>query len=217
MPDDAVEMRAGSFSLTGRPRITVLGVPFAHVQLPDGDDLYLTDYGAPFAGHLLPQSYWTDRAWFADHNRKLPGTSTLYKIMTKAVAGRSIDIVLKWNRMGQDIPGRTQTSDLAGAKFNSPFEEFSLLLELRNTKFESPGVIYTHKPLGIYVPGQHVEVDRLGRKRYVIEAIQRNHTEVTLDINRRYAVSYEWIRGDAAVDPFEAGLLDRETLARFIE
>jgi len=218
MSDDAVEMRADhSFNLAGRPRLTVLGVPYVHAQLPDGDDLYLTDYGAPLAGLLLPQNYWTDRTWFDDHHRKLPGTSTLYKITTKAVADRSIDVVLKWNRMGQDIPGRTQTSDLTGAKFNSPFEEFSLLLELRNTRSESPGVIYTHKPLAIYVPGQHVEADRLGRRPYMIEAIQKNHTEVALDINRRYAVIYEWIRGIDAVDAFEAGLLDREALAHFIE
>ena len=58
--------------------------------------------------------------------------------------------------MGQDIPGKTEASDLTGAEFNSPFEEFSLLLELRNTRFESPG---------IRTPNLRLWRDRDGRKR----------------------------------------------------
>ncbi len=217
MHEDAAQMQGNFLRLAEHPRITVLGVEFVHVQLPGGDDLYLTDHGRPFADQLLPQNYWTDQAWFASHSTKLPGTSTLYRIATKPVAGRSIDVVLKWNRMGQDIPGETAASDLAGAEFNSPFEEFSLLLELRNTRFESPGAVYTHKPLAIYVPGAYVDLDRLGRRAYKIEAMQRSHREVTLDINRQYAVIYEWTRGIDAAEALERGLLDEEALMRLME
>ena len=203
--------------LARQPRIRVLGVKYAHLGLDDGDDLYITtEYGLGFWEQLLPKNYWTDEDWFSAHNVKLPGTSALYKIRTKEVAGLAKDIVLKWNRMGQDIPGATEASDLAGAKFNSPFEEFSLLVELRNARHESPGRLYTHKPLAIYVPKDYVEPERLGRKQYRIDAIQKNHEEVNLDINRQYAVIYEWIKGMDAAEAIEAGLLDQETLTHLM-
>ncbi len=217
MRDETVEMRPGLLDPADHPRISVLGVEFVHVQLPGDDDLYITDYGLPFARLLLPQNYWTDSTWSAAHRTKLPGTSTVYRITTKQVAGRSMELVLKWNRMGQDIPGRTQTSDLTGAEFNSPFEEFSLMLELRNTRRESPGVVYTHKPLAIYVPGKHVESDLLGRRSYRIQAMQRSHAEVTLDLNRQYAVIYEWIKGIDAAEARRRGLLDDDALRRLLE
>lgn len=200
------------------PRIAVLGVEYVHMGLDDGDDLYITtEYGLPFWEQLLPENHCTDEHWFAAHSVKLPGTSALYKIRTKEAGGLSKDIVLKWNRMGQDIPGATEASDLAGAKFNSPFEEFSLLVELRNARYESPGRLYTHRPLAIYVPRDYVERERLGRKQYRIDAIQRNHEEVKLDINRQYAVIYEWIKGMDAAEASEAGLLDQEALTHLTE
>ncbi len=182
-----------------QPRVSVFGVDYLHLQMDDGSDLYVTEYGLPFVGHLLPHNHFADQDWFAAHSVRLPGTSTLYKITTKEIGGHSKEIVLKWNRMGQDIPGETEASDLSGAAFNSPFEEFSLVIELRNTRPEIPSGFFIHKPLAIYVPRKYVEIDRLGRKRYKIEAIQRNHKEVMLDPNRGYAVLYEWIEGlDAA-------------------
>ena len=199
-----------------RPSIAVMGVEYLHLQLEDGSDLYLTEYGRPFSGHLLPENHWADKDWFTAHRVKLHGTSAIYKVRTKEVAGISKDIVLKWNRMGQDIPGETEASDLAGAKFNSPFEEFSLVIELRNTRYETPGQLYTHKPLGIYVPRQYVEAERMGRKRYILDAVQKAHEQITLDMNRRYAVIYEWIKGVDAAEAFKAGLFDGETMRGLI-
>ena len=173
----------------------MFGVGYLHLQMDDGSDLYVTRYGLPSLRHLLPHNYWTDKDWFAEHSVRLPGTSTVYRIMTKEIDGISKEIVLKWNRMGQDIPGETQALDLSSAAFNSPFEEFSLVIELRNTRPEIPGGFSIHKPLAIYVPRKYVEMDRLGRKRYKIEAIQKNRQEVMLDPNRQYAVLYEWIEG----------------------
>ena len=213
-PAKIASRRAG---LAEHQRIVVLGVEYVHVLLTGGDDLYLTEYGLPFAQHLLPENYWTDKTWFSAHSIKLPGTSTIYRITTKEVAGSSKELVLKWNRMGQDIPGGTATSDLAGAEFNSPFEEFSLLIELRNTRSESSPVVCTHKPLAIYVPRKSVEPDRLGRRPYKIEAMQEKHTEVNLDINRSYAVVYEWVDGIDAAEALRSGLLDKNALVRLIE
>jgi hypothetical protein len=196
-----------------QPRITVLGVAYLHLRMGDGSDLYVTQYGLPFIGHLLPHNYWTDKKWFSEHSVKLPGTSAVYKVSTKEIGGRSKDIVLKWNRMGQDIPGETEASELSTAEFNSPFEEFSLVAELWNTRCESANRFSIHKPLAIYVPRKYVEMDSLGRKRYRIEEIQRSHEEVMLDPNRNYAVLYEWMEGLDTAQACREGIID-ETILR---
>lgn len=202
--------------LAPRPRIKVLGIDYLHLQMDDGSDLYVTEYGLPFLSFLQPHNYWTDKDWFAKHSTKLPGTSAVYKIKTKEINGQSKDVVLKWNRMGQDIPGETRVSDPDNAKFNSPFEEFSLVIELWNTVPDTPEQFRVHKPLAIYVPRKYVEMDRLGRKRYKIEAILKNHKEVMLDPNRHYAVLYEWIEGIDAVEAFKKNVINEKTLRRLL-
>ena len=54
-------------------------------------------------------------------------------VTTKKIQGKQKDIVIKWNRMGQDIPVADRDDELMSAEFNSPFEEFSLVMELKNT------------------------------------------------------------------------------------
>jgi hypothetical protein len=202
--------------LAKQPWITVFGVQYLHLQLEDGSDLYLTEYGRPFSKHLLPENHWADKAWFAGHNIKLRGTSAIYKITTKKVAGFSKDIVLKWNRMGQDIPRETETLDLVNAKFNSPFEEFGLVTELRHALYETADRLYTHKPLAIYVPRKYVDTWRLGRKEYIFQSIQKGHEEITLDMHRHYAVIYEWVKGIDAADAFTEGMIDKKTMVNLI-
>jgi len=209
--------------LHGTPRITdaclgesaqlcVFGVDYVHLRLLDGSDLYVTGWGLPFAGQLLPGSHWADQEWFLGHSLKLPGTSMLHRVRTKEADGRPKDIVLKWNRMGQDIPGETEARDLLGAEFNSPFEEFSLLTELRAAQCSFPGRLLTHKPLAIYVPRRFVEAERLGRRSYLMDALLRRHREVALDPNRQYAVIYEWIEGIDAGRALHEGVVDEETV-----
>ena len=43
--------------LAKKPWITVFGVQYLHLQLRDGSDLYLTEYGRPFSRHLLPENH----------------------------------------------------------------------------------------------------------------------------------------------------------------
>ncbi len=194
--------------LAPQPLITVLGVKYLHLRVEDGTDLYVTEYGLPFVKCLMPQNHWADDAWMKAHSVRLPGTSALHRVTTKTVDGKCKEIVLKWNRMGQDIPGETQARDAADAEFNSPFVEFSLVLELRNTRFESPGRLYTHKPLAIYVPRKYVQGEQLGRRRHRMEAILRSHDEIAIDWNRNYAVIYEWLKGIDAAEACRTNLLN---------
>ena len=83
----------------------VLGVEYVHITLPNRDDLYVTGHGLPFIEHLKPDQFLTDKKWFKTHSIKLAGTSSVYKVTTKKIHGKYKDIVIKWNRMGQDIPG----------------------------------------------------------------------------------------------------------------
>ena len=143
--------------------LTVFGVDYLHVNFPNGDDLYVTEHGRPYLGNILPESVFSDREWFRSHSTALSllgprsaATSSSFKVRTKPWRGKSIDVVLKWNRMGQEVPDSRQVESLWYAEFNSPYEEFALLFEMRNSARESPGRIRTHKPLAIYVPHEQV-------------------------------------------------------------
>lgn len=203
--------------LAPRPLISVLGVKYLHLRMEDGSDIYLTEYGLPFAKCLMPENHWADAQWMKSHGDRLPGTSAVHRLTTKEVDGQSKDIVLKWNRMGQDIPGETGAVDADNAEFNSPFMEFSLVLELRETRLNVSKRLHTHKPLAIYVPRKYVEGDRLGRRRHKIEAIRRSHNEVAIDWNRNYAVIYEWLSGVDAVEAHQEGLIDDEEVALLLQ
>lgn len=203
--------------LAPQPLITVLDVKYLHLRMEDGTDLYVTERGLPFTKCLMPESHWADDAWMQEHGVRLPGTSAVHRVRTKTVDGRSKEIVIKWNRMGQDIPGETRVTDDAEAEFNSPFLEFSLVFELQNTRFERPGRCHTHQPLAIYVPRKYVKAEQLGRRRHKMEAIERSHSEIAIDWNRNYAVIYEWLKGIDAVDAHRAGLLDNGALGDLVE
>ncbi len=177
----------------------VLDVYYLHTQYENGDDLYVTQYGLPFLENLNPCNFLTDRNWYDEHSIRLSGSGCTYKVRTKEINGWSKDLVVKWNRMGQDIPGEEGGEELTGAEFNSPFEEFSLVMELRDTRFESPGTIITQRPLAIYVPCERVELWRTGRKEYKMQTKIDGHKDIQLDMFRSYVMIFEWIKGiDAA-------------------
>ncbi len=203
--------------LAPRPLITVLGVKYLHLRVEDGTDLYVTEFGLPYTKCLMPENHWADSAWMKEHGTRLPGTSAIFRVTTKEVEGRSQEIVVKWNRMGQDIPGETQAADAETAEFNSPFMEFSLVLELRGVREGTPRRLYTHKPLAIYVPRKYVRGEQLGRRRHKMAAIQRSHDEIPIDWNRNYAVIYEWLHGIDAAEACRHGILSHDELAELVE
>lgn len=188
----------------------VLGVDYTHLTDDAGGDLYVTKYGVPAIENLRPENFLTDKSWFNKNSVQLSGTSSLYKVRTKEINGRYKDVVIKWNRMGQDIPGAEDDEQFANAEFNSPFEEFSLVMELRDTGGGPTGRIITQRPLAIYVAPGRVEPSRVGRKEYKMHAKIQMHKEIKLDMFRLYAVIYEWIKGIDAVQALKKGLLERK-------
>ncbi len=192
----------------------IFGVKYDHIKLPDGGDLYLTVYGRPLLETLKPENYLTDRKWFDHHAVKLGGTADPYRITTKNVGGISTEIVFKWNRMGQKVFSEEEDEvDLSTADFNSPFEEFALVMELRNSRFGELRNIKTQRPLAIYVPIEPTELWQVGRKEHKMKAVyERHEREVKLDIHREYAVIYEWIPGMDAAQACREGLLTKKEM-----
>jgi hypothetical protein len=193
----------------GEPQVMrILGVDYTHFHLGEDGDLYLTRHGLPLIDCLLPINHWADREWFDQNATRLLGTSSIYRVRTKPANGKQRDIVIKWNRMGQEIPG----DEFVDAQFNSPFEEFSLVTDLRDADLQRGPRVYTQKPLAIFVPATRLEIWRTGRKEYVMQSKIDKHVEIELDMHRLYAVIYAWIGGLDAVEAQAAGLLDEATV-----
>ncbi len=185
--------------------VSVMGVRYVRVSYSAGDEVYLTEDGLAFIAHLDPGNFWTDSAWFKENSRKLSGTSTVFKVHTKPARGFGKDIVLKWNRMGQEVIREEDLLDGLPGEFNSPYEEFSLVYDLRRGGRLGGRRIATHRPLAIYVPGKTGTPERFGRKGWLMEPKIAAHKEVTLDVYRNYAVIYEWIKGIDAAEACRRG------------
>jgi hypothetical protein len=187
-------------------RHNILGVDYTHLAIPEQGDLYLTDYGLPFMDLLRPEN-WYARDWFEEWREPLDGTSTIYRMPTRAVNGRHKDIVVKWCRVGEEVPVDTFTlAKFAQGEFNSPYEEFSLVMEMRN--MGAPDRILTHKPLAIYVPLKKFQLWQTGRCKSRIARKKAKYRDVELDIYRHYILIYEWIKGESIVEACNAMKLD---------
>lgn len=180
-------------SLTSR---LVKGVQYFQTKTAEGGDLFLTSFGLAFAAHLQPRN-WLETPWFEAHRRRLRGTSAIYWSQTKPVEGRALDLVVRFNRVGQDLPVDTLTRDIhTQAAFNSPFEEIAEVLALRR---QTIGVqrrrIFTKRPLAIYSPPARVELWQSGRNESQIAAKLARQPDVPLDLHRAYILIYGWIDG----------------------
>jgi hypothetical protein len=195
-----------------------LDVRYDHFKMADGADLYVTDFGRPFLHHLMPDN-WYEPGWFKKSREKLQGTSRVYKVRTKPVEGAGKDLVVKWCRVGEEVPMDTFTlNKFIEAEFNSPYEEFSLLMEMRSRA--RAGAVRTHKPLAIYVPSKRLELWQTGRSQTKIAQKKAKFRDVELDIYRQYILIYEWIKGFSSTQPEAvsaarvAGVADAHAFAR---
>jgi hypothetical protein len=187
----------------------ILNVNYAHKKYENGDDLYVTQYGLPFIKLLDPNNFIRDKEWFRNNSIRLSGSSTTYKVTTRRINKKSKNLVIKYNRMGQDIPGAEELNDLVNVEFNSPFEEFSLVMELKHEQNETPRNINTQKPLAIYVPAKRLELERMGRIEYKLQSkVETHKRDLELDIFRAYVVFYEWINGIDAAQAYREEIID---------
>ncbi|GMU20310.1 MAG: hypothetical protein AMXMBFR13_04070 [Phycisphaerae bacterium] len=209
--------------------LKAFGVDYGHVRTAEGGDLYLTWYGWPFLRQLLPENWHADN-WYARAGEKLQGsTGNVYRVKTRPSAGSPIEIVVKFSRVGQEVPLEVGSSfpdhispeGLADARFNSPLEEFGLVMELRRGNVGPRDVrLLAQKPLAIYAPPERFELWQLGRSKSCFSAHQRLLTEdqenqptaIGLDIRREYVLLYSWIKGEDAQQAAEAGDISQQEL-----
>ena len=212
-----------------RHRVTAFGVEYIHLSPPEGGDLYVTRFGWPCARQLLPANWYTDE-WYARQGEKLPGaTGHVYHVQSKPVNGRSADLVVKFSRVAQEVSIVVETSFpddvppevIAAARFNSPMEEFGLVMELRRKAFDSGAVrVLTQRPLAIYAPAQEYQLWQLGRNtswfhthRQLLAADQEDAVKaIELDIRRIYVLLYGWIKGRDAEQSLDAGDISEKEL-----
>jgi len=184
--------------------VNVLGVVYLHRKTEDGGDLYLTRFAESHQEHLKIHN-WYEESWFARHRVRLLGTSSVYRVPTRRINGTSLDLVVKHNRVGEDVPLNTHTlQEFMSAEFNSPWEEFALVMEMGDKHVgQWFQWVKVQRPLAIYVPPQRMQAWQSGRSRAKINRIQARHPGVDLDILKQYKLVYEWIRGKNLVEIFE--------------
>jgi hypothetical protein len=190
--------------------LRILSVNYVHVRTEDEGDLYLTEHGVPFIRQLDPRN-WLEDPWFKEKRQRLAGTSTIYKVPTKPIEGqlpRSIDVVVKWSRVGQDVTLDTFTLQRnVNAEFNTPFEEFARVEELRHGERGPKDVhILTQKPLAIFVPPEQMQPWQTGRSRDRILARTTRHPGVEIDVLRAYIMLYGWVDGYNAIDAMKVSV-----------
>ena len=185
--------------------ISLIGVDYLRLKTGDGGDLYLTRFGLPFREQLAPEN-WYAPDWFAVRRARLPGTSAIYKVPTRPVRGVSLNLVARFSRVGQEIPLDTLTlNENIHAEFNSPFEEFALVMELRAAGLgASRARILTKRPLAIYMPPEQLQHWQTGRLESKMAAKRARHPEAELDLLRQYILLYGWIDGLNAVQAIQA-------------
>ena len=188
--------------------VNVLGVIYAHRKTSDGGDMYFTRHGLRLSQQLAIEN-WYEKEWFENQREHLMGTGAVYRVPTKQIDGKSLDLVVKNCRVGEDVPLDTHTLiEFINAEFNSPWEEFSLVMELREGKYGPSGVVIrTQDPLAIYVPPEKMQLWQSGRSRSKINKIKARHPGIALAILRQYKLIYGWIRGKNVVEILvDAGL-----------
>jgi hypothetical protein len=212
-----MELQINAGELTGtvsaESLISVLGVVYVHRKTSDGGDLYLTQFGLPNA-QLLEIENWYEKKWFTRHRERLEGTSAVYKVPTRTINGKRLELVVKNCRVGEDVPLQTRTLiEFLNAEFNSPWEEFALVMEMREGKFGAPDItIRTQEPLAIYVPPEKMQLWQSGRSKAKIARIHAIHPGIDLDILRQYKLIYGWIKGENVVDALRVSGFKHEKL-----
>jgi hypothetical protein len=184
--------------------VNVLGVVYAHVKTSDGGDLYLTRFAEPYQKHFDIEN-WYEPDWFNSKRIRLKGTGSVYKLPTKEVEGRSLNLVYKNCRVGEDVPLDTHTlQEFCDAEFNSPWEEFSLVVDMREGQYGPKELkINTQRPMVIYVPPEKMQTWQSGRSKSKINRIRAKHPGIDLDILKQYKMIYEWIEGYNLPEVFE--------------
>jgi len=209
---------------------------YIRLDEPDGGQFWITRMGWPRVPYLLPNQWYTDNL-FAERGERLKNaTATVYRVPTQVESKPALDLVVKFARFAQDVPiwidssyeDKDRVEAMGEIRFNSPFEEFGLVSELRRKRYEEGRVpIKTGRPLAIYSPSGTRPLWQLGRTKTRFRPYTRDLKNQTqkrtlednpsffeLDMNREYVLIYEWLKGIDCEQAFEMGLVTDEEMRR---
>lgn len=228
--EGATSLLALAFTdLPGYARSSIYGAEFARLALSEGGELFLTCYGWNRLAHVLPRSWFSEHVYLRRGSRLAGGTGAVYRVPTYDDLGQRLDLVVKFSRFAQHVmlglsaTEREIASEYAQeARWNDPFEEFGVLMDLRRGDFGPRSLrILTKRPLAIYCPPDVHEGWQLGRALHVLERhamlLQRGQVlsgapQVVLHPARQYVLLYEWVDGLDAEACHREGLLGADEL-----
>ncbi len=216
--------------------VRVFGTDYLRVNDSTGGQMYYTTFGWPLHPWLQPDRWYANRRYAREGQRLPGGTGSVYRFSSTDTKGRAVELVIKFSRFAQDVPlhiASTFPSNIAPeiadqAEFNTPFEEFGILNDLRRGRF-GPGDlrVLTKRPLAIYCPPGDHALGQLGRSRgrfnRRIKSLRHDQAafapdqRVQLDARRLYVVIYGWVKGLDAQQAFDAGLMDKQAMHRLAQ
>lgn len=210
----------------------IFGVDYILLRGMQGGLLFLTRYGWPLADSLRPRHWYVDGRFRETGQRLVGSTGSVFRMELPHRELPGLPVVIKFNRFAQDAPvfytiaSQSEAADkiARGARFLSPFEEFSLLQKLRASHkgHSDRRPIWTQRPLGIYCPATRYPAWKLGRKentywRYdrALAADQKDQPEdqrIVHEWDRVYITLFNWVKGVDAQDAAESGAISDETM-----
>lgn len=210
----------------------IFGVDYIVLKGMQGGLLYLTRYGWPLADSLRPKHWYVDGRFRETGQRLVGSTGSVYRMELPHRSLNGLPVVIKFNRFAQDAPvfytinNQAEAADNIGrgARFLSPFEEFGMLQELRESHRKQPDLsrIWTQRPLAIYCPATRYPAWKLGRKentywRYdrALAADQKHQPEakqIQYEWDRVYITLFNWVKGIDAQDAAECSAISDDTM-----
>lgn len=213
--------------------IDVFGVPY--VRSPDGEGgfLYVTRWGWHRLPHLRPANWFSGRRFVLEGRRLRGSTGTVYQYPSRPPNASPMELLIKVSRLAEVVPGKlgADTADtrmLSDAAFNSPFEEFALVEDLRSSRF-GPATLHvrTKRPLAIYCSPRDLPGWQLGRQdsEFQFRWSQLDHDQehapegmrIHLLPQRQYFVLFAWVPGIDAQQAWEEGLITQTELEQLSE
>ena len=228
---EAVDKRIPFHTVEPEQHVEIFGVSYLRVDFPDGGELYLTRFGWNRMPSILPEHWFADKRYANDGYRLPGGTGSVYRLAVPIAHGKNpLNLVVKFSRAGQNVPvyvadeliDALPDEEVRGVVWNSPFEEFGLLWDLRTGRYGARRLkIRTKRPLAIYCPPAEYQDWQLGRDEYVWGRLSREvargqnaleSLRVQLHPARLYVTLFEWVDGMNAEDCANAGQLQQEEM-----
>ena len=207
-------------------RVKVYGVQSILIVDAVGNEFYVTREGWRLRDNLDAENWYNDQRFAKEGTRLVEGTGHVYRMPTVNRHGNQTDLVVKFSRFAEAVPlhiAKTfpdkMPADVGSAEFNDPFQEFGLLVDLRNGRFGPADLhIMTKHPAAIFSPAARVTPWKLGRAKGRFERHRReidNHSDpefakIDFDYERQYIYLFSYVKGWNAANYQEWGKLGEE-------